>query len=220
MKSYRVFDIIGPRMIGPSSSHTAGAARIGQVACNMVGGHVKKAEIVLYESFATTGRGHGTDKALVGGLLGFDQDDERLRNSFEIAAERGVEITFDFSEDEAPHPNCARIIATGTNGSTVEMLGASVGGGNIEVLELNGMAVSFNCSYPTLIAMHDDRPGVIQMVTTVLAKNNINIAYMRSFRTSKSKAACMVIETDEKVPEKIVEGIVACVPEIRRMSVI
>ena len=220
MKTYRVFDIIGPRMIGPSSSHTAGAARIGQVVGRLVGGDVAKAEVTLYESFATTGKGHGTDKAIAGGLLGFCQDDERLRDSLEIASKRDVDIKFVFSDEEAPHPNAARIAATGTNGETAEVLGASVGGGNIEILEINGMEVSFTCSYPTMVAIYTDVPGIIQMVSTVLMKNHINIAFMRVFRTSKSQDACMVVETDEKVPEGVINGIKACVPEIRRLSVI
>jgi L-serine dehydratase len=220
MKTFKVFDIIGPDMIGPSSSHTAGAARIGKVACRMAGGEVAKAHITLYESFATTGRGHGTDKALLGGLLGFDQDDERLRDSFEIAKERGLEYEFEFSEDEAPHPNTARITVTGTNGQTVSLAAASVGGGNIKVIELDGMEVSFQCDYPTIILLYDDMPGIVQMTSTVLAKNDINIAFMRVFRQSKRMGACMVIETDEPVSDKIADLIQGLLPEIRRIVII
>ena len=109
MKKARLFDIIGPRMIGPSSSHTAGAARLGKISLLLLGEEVKKARVTLYESFAKTGRGHGTDRAIAGGLLGFSPEDERLRNSFEIAKERGIDIDFEFSEEDSIHPNTARI---------------------------------------------------------------------------------------------------------------
>ena len=220
MKNYRVFDIIGPRMIGPSSSHTAGAAKLGYVARRIAGVPLKSAHVTLYESFATTGKGHGTDRAIAGGLLGFEQDDERLCNSIEIAKERGVEVSFTSSEEEARHPNSARIVVIGEDGSQTEILGASVGGGNIEIMEINGMEVSFSCNYPTIVALYSDKPGVIQMVTTILARNNINIAYMRAFRSYKRHDACMVLETDEVVRDEIIKAIVACVPEIWRMNVI
>ncbi|MGX8699043.1 MAG: L-serine ammonia-lyase, iron-sulfur-dependent subunit beta, partial [bacterium] len=191
MKTYRVFDIIGPRMIGPSSSHTAGAARLGLVAARMLHGDVRRAEVTLYESFATTGLGHGTGKAIVGGLLGMEPEDERLRVSFALAQERGLSFHFTFSEEPAPHPNTARIEAEDSGGGRVALVGASVGGGNIEILEVNGMEVSFTCQYPTLLGFYTDRPGVIQRVTSVLAEQNINIAFMRVFRTSRRQKACM-----------------------------
>jgi L-serine dehydratase len=215
-----LFDIIGPVMVGPSSSHTAGAVRIGNIARKLLAEEVQEAIIYFHGSFQSTGKGHGTDKALLGGLLGFDQDDERLRDSFEIAKERGLEYEFEFSEDEAPHPNTARITVTGTNGQTVSLAAASVGGGNIKVIELDGMEVSFQCDYPTIILLYDDMPGIVQMTSTVLAKNNINIAFMRVFRQSKRMGACMVIETDEPVSDKIADLIQGLLPEIRRIVII
>lgn len=220
MNKARLFDIVGPRMIGPSSSHTAGAARIGIIAGKLLGEEVKKARIVLYESFATTGRGHGTDRAIVGGLLGFSPEDERLRNSLEIAKDKGVDIQFEFSMEEAVHPNTARIEITGETGEKVEVLGTSVGGGNIEILEVNGMQVSFNCEYPTLLVFHTDMPGVISKITAVLMEEGINIAFMKVFRTSRNDDASMVIETDDKVPKELIPRIQACAPGIKRVSTI
>lgn len=214
MKSYRIFDIVGPRMIGPSSSHTAGAARIGKVAYSLAGGNVKKAHVTLYDSFATTGEGHGTDKALAGGLLGMEPDDERLKYSFRLAEEQGVEITFETSTKEAKHPNTARIVVEGENGNKAELVGVSVGGGNIEIQEINGMEVSFNCKYPTTLTFHHDLPGVISRVTATMAREGINIAFMKVFRTSKQQQACMVIETDGIVPSEIIETIRKENPEI------
>ncbi len=220
MKSYGVFDIIGPRMIGPSSSHTAGAARLGLVACRLAGGVVKKASVTLYGSFATTGPGHGTDKAIAGGLLGFGPDDARLRDSFALARQAGREFSFEFSDAPAPHPNSARIAVTNERGETAEMLGASVGGGNIEVLEIDGMELSFSCAYPTMLVFHRDMPGEIGRVTSVLARAGINIAFMRVFRTSRRQDACMVLETDEPLTPGMADAVRRCSAEIRRVCVL
>ena len=133
-----VFDIVGPVMIGPSSSHTAGAARIGLMARNILKDEPVKAMITVYGSFAKTYKGHGTDKALVAGLLGFSADDTRLRDSFSIAAEKGLEITLRRSDEEVDHPNTVRIAMTGKNGNQAEILGVSLGGGKIEIREING----------------------------------------------------------------------------------
>ena len=218
MKTYGVFDIIGPQMIGPSSSHTAGAARLGLIAYHMAGGDVSRADVSLYGSFADTGKGHGTDKAIVGGLLGFGPGDERLRDSFKLAEEAGIDITFHMSDELTAHPNTARIKVYDHKGGCVDMLGASVGGGNIEVEEVDGMEVEFSCDYPTLLIFYPDIPGMIQKVTSVLAEHSINIAFMRVFRTSKSKEASMVIETDERVPQALIEEIKKRAPEIERVS--
>ncbi len=217
MKNYGVFDIIGPQMIGPSSSHTAGAAKLGLIANHMIGGDVRRAEITLYGSFADTGKGHGTDRAIVGGLLGFDPGDERLRDSFALARDAGMEISIAMSQDPTLHPNTARIKAWNSEGAGFELLGASVGGGNIEIQEVNGMEVSFTGDYPTLLLFYPDVPGMIQKVTAVLAQHSINIAFMRVFRTSKSREASMIIETDERVPGELIEEIRRCAPEIERI---
>lgn len=207
MKEYGLFDLIGPQMIGPSSSHTAGAARLGKVAYRLAGGKVKKAAVTLYGSFADTGRGHGTDKAVVAGLLGFSPDDGRLRDAPGLAAKQGKEITVEFSGEQKKHPNTVQIVVENTSGRVIDMTGASVGGGNIEIQEINGMEVSFGCEYPTLLVFHRDRPGIISRVTGILAEQGINIAFMRVFRNSKWENACMVIETDSEISYEIQERI-------------
>lgn len=209
MGDYRVFDIIGPRMIGPSSSHTAGAARLGAVARRMAGGAVRSARITLYGSFAKTGRGHGTDRAITGGLLGLAPDDDRIRDALELARESGVAVVIDRSDQEAVHPNTARIAVENGQGRTLELVGASIGGGRIEIQQINGMAVSFGCEYPTLLLFHRDQPGAISGVTGLLAERGINIAFMRVFRSARHQAACMVIETDTPVPLELAEEIPA-----------
>lgn len=203
MQDYGVFDIIGPRMVGPSSSHTAGAAKLGRMANRIAGGDVKKARITLYESFATTGRGHGTDKAIVAGILGLLPDDPRLRYSMLLAQEADIEVSVDWSDEPAEHPNTARIELWGANGRETTVVGASVGGGSILVSEVNGMEMEFSGEYPTLIVRHTDMPGVINMVTLILAKEQINVAFMRVFRQGRRGGACMVIETDTPVNDRV-----------------
>ena len=207
MKEYGLFDLIGPQMIGPSSSHTAGAARIGYVASRMAGGCVKKAIVTLYGSFAETGKGHGTDKAVIAGLLGFAPDDDRLRIAPQLAKEWGRDIRVEFSDEEMKHPNTAGIVFENEDGRKIHITGASIGGGNIEIQSINGMDVSFGCDYPTLLIFHQDRPGVISSVTGVLAEHEINIAFMKVFRNSRWQNACMVIETDGEVEDCLVEQI-------------
>ena len=202
-----IFDIIGPIMIGPSSSHTAGAARLGKMARCIFRSTPKKVDLTLYGSFAETGKGHGTDKAVVAGLLGFAPDDDRLRIAPQLAKEWGRDIRVEFSDEEMKHPNTAGIVFENEDGRTIHMTGASIGGGNIEIQSINGMDVSFGCDYPTLLIFHQDRPGVISSVTGVLAEHEINIAFMKVFRNSRWQNACMVIETDGEVEDCLVEQI-------------
>lgn len=207
MKEYGLFDLIGPQMIGPSSSHTAGAAKLGKVAYRLANGKIKTARVTLYGSFADTGKGHGTDRAIVAGLLGFEPDDSRLRCALELAKEQKKDITVEFSTQEMKHPNTARIMMEDEAGRRIDMLGASVGGGSIEIQEINGMEVSFGCDYPTVLIFHWDRPGVISRVTSVFAAKEINIAFMRVFRDSRWQSACMIIETDSEVDGDTVKHI-------------
>lgn len=207
MKEYGLFDLIGPQMIGPSSSHTAGAAKLGKVAYRLANGRIKTARVTLYGSFADTGKGHGTDRAIVAGLLGFEPDDSRLRCALELAKEQKKDITVEFSTQEMKHPNTARIMMEDETGRRIDMLGASVGGGSIEIQEINGMEVSFGCDYPTVLIFHWDRPGVISRVTSVFAAKEINIAFMRVFRDSRWQSACMIIETDSEVDGDTVKHI-------------
>ena len=207
MQDFSVFDIIGPRMVGPSSSHTAGAAKLGKMANRIAGGDVKKARITLYGSFATTGRGHGTDKAIVAGILGLEPDDPRLRYSMLLAKEADVDVSVEYSDETPEHPNTAKIELEGANGKRTELVGESVGGGNIMVTGVNALEMRFSGEYPTLIVRHTDRPGVINTVTEILAKENINVAFMRVFRQGKRGGACMVIETDTPVSERVCQSI-------------
>ena len=199
-----VFDIVGPVMIGPSSSHTAGAARIGLMARNILKDEPEKALITVYGSFAKTYKGHGTDKALVAGLLGFSADDTRLRDSFSIAAEKGLEITLQRSDEEVDHPNPVRIAMTGKNGNQAEILGVSLGGGKIEIREINGFEVSLNGEEHTLITLHRDQPGIIAQATTIMAIGHINVSTMKVFRSGKHANAVMIVCTDSPVPAEMV----------------
>lgn len=201
-----ILDIIGPVMVGPSSSHTAGAARIGYVARKLLAAEPVSAQITLYGSFARTYRGHGTDKALIAGILGMKPDDERLPDSLEIAKERSVDFSFRVQESEPGiHPNTARIDLAAADGSTVSVEGASVGGGNILITHLNGMESVFTGSANTLIIPHHDEPGVIAVVAQTLALYNVNIGNFRQTRARKGAMAMMTIEVDSDVPRECIE---------------
>ena len=205
-----LFDILGPVMVGPSSSHTAGAVRLGRIARRLLGeGTPCRADITLFGSFAATGRGHGTDKAIVAGLLGMHPDDERIPRSFELAWEQGLDFSFELRELRAAHPNTARLDLTGESGKRLSMTGASVGGGRIEVRELDGIALSFSAEKPTLIIRNEDQPGSISIVSAVLANLGINIATFHVNRSSRGGQAIMVIECDSPVPLSTVNTIAA-----------
>src|SRR5690625_1527865 len=195
MKFNSVFDIIGPTMVGPSSSHTAGAARIGLVARYLLNKEPTWANIYLYESFAKTYKGHGTDFAIVGGLLGYDTNDERMRNSLETAERHGIEIHFFEEQTSVDHPNTARVI-TGDAQSEIEVVGKSIGGGKIEVIELNGFKLRLSGNHPALLIMHNDRHGAIASVTKILAIHELNIGHMEDIRKDVGKEALIVIEID------------------------
>ena len=191
-----VFDIVGPVMIGPSSSHTAGAARIGLVARKLLGTQPVTAEILLHGSFAKTYRGHGTDKALAAGILGIQPDDMRLRDSLTLAESAGLAVTFGEITLEDAHPNTALITLTDRRGRTVTVQGASVGGGNILITRVNGMAVEITGQYPTLIVLHRDAPGTIAAVTEEMSRRGVNICNFRLAREEKGGVAVMTIEMD------------------------
>ena len=191
-----LFDIIGPIMIGPSSSHTAGAARIGLITRRLLNDEPMESIIGLYGSFSKTYIGHGTDRALVGGLLNMQVDDEQLRDSLTIAKKQGLNVVFKSIDLENAHPNTVVLTVTGKNGKQVQVQGASVGGGNIRIEALNGMEVSFTGNEHTLIIQHQDTKGAIAKVSGLIAENNINIATMRVFRESIGEKAIMVLEVD------------------------
>ena len=191
-----VFDIIGPVMIGPSSSHTAGAARIGRVAGALLGAPAVRADILLHGSFAATYRGHGTDKALIAGILGMKPDDDRLRHSPALAREAGLEVHIATGHIEGAHPNTARVDLSAADGRSISVQGASVGGGNILVTRVNGMEVAFTGQFTTLIVLHRDAPGTIAAVTECMGQQGINICNFRLARQQKGGAAVMTIEVD------------------------
>ena len=191
-----VFDILGPVMIGPSSSHTAGAARIGRITLALLGAPAVKADIFLHGSFAKTYKGHGTDKALIAGIMGMSTDDSRIRRAPELAREQGLAVTITTGDSDGAHPNTARVALTDADGNRVSLLGSSIGGGNILVTEVNGMEVSIMGQHTTLIVLHRDAPGTIAAVTEVMAEAGVNICNFRLSRQQKGGDAVMTIEID------------------------
>ncbi|TMW73177.1 L-serine ammonia-lyase, iron-sulfur-dependent subunit beta [Alteribacter natronophilus] len=206
MKFRSVFDIIGPVMVGPSSSHTAGAARIGLVARHLFQTEPERADIHLYGSFAKTYQGHGTDVALVGGILGFDTHDTRIPEAIKLAEERGIKVTFIEEEDEHDHPNTVKI-RLGKGKEQMELMGISIGGGKVEVKELNGFKLRLSGNHPAILVVHNDRYGAIASVSALLAENEINIGHMEVSRKDKGKEALMVIEVDQNVDEELLAEI-------------
>ena len=207
MKGIGVFDILGPIMIGPSSSHTAGAARLGKIARSIAGGDIAEVTFLLHGSFAKTYKGHGTDRALVAGILGMEPSDERLRNSLDIAKEMNIKFLFKEADLGDVHPNTVRFIMRTVNNKYCEVMGSSIGGGSIQVIEVNDSEVDFTGIYETLIVTHKDTPGVINSVTSILYSENINVAFMRVFRNQKGQEATMIFEMDNRVNDEIIENI-------------
>ncbi|WP_196000063.1 L-serine ammonia-lyase, iron-sulfur-dependent subunit beta [Clostridium sp. 1001271B_151109_B4] len=208
MKSVGVFDILGPIMVGPSSSHTAGAARLGKVARAVAGADIEEVTFYLHGSFAKTYKGHGTDRALVAGILGMEPSDLRLRDSLDIAKEMGLKINFKEADLGDVHPNTVEFVIKGKEGS-YELIGSSIGGGSIEVTSVNGNSVNFTGAYPTIIISNRDVPGVVSKVTSILYDNDINIAFMKVFRNQKGKDATMVFEVDHEVTAEIIGNVKA-----------
>ncbi len=220
MPSYGLFDIIGPSMTGPSSSHTAGACRMGFIARRIANNDVVSAKFTLYGSFAETGKGHGTDRALVAGVLGMMPDDSRIPDAFDVAADENVAFEFKMSKERMHHPNTARIEITSSDGEATEVVGESVGGGNIKIVEINGLHVELTGDYPALILQYRDVPGVVSVVTHILAQHKINIAFMQVFRHGRGSDAYMTIETDEPVKEKTRALILGLSDDINRVFIV
>ena len=202
-----IFDILGPVMVGPSSSHTAGAARIGLIARQLFGKQPEKATVYLHGSFAATGKGHGTDKALIAGLLGMKPDDMRIPHSFEVAKEKGMDFTIANKDLKGAHPNTAQIIMEAEGKKSMKIQAYSIGGGRIRVSKLDGIDVNFSGETNTLIVRNIDQPGRITDVSTVLSKDDINIATMQVFRDKRGGSAVMVVETDQPVPQSSIEAL-------------
>ena len=200
-----LFDILGPVMVGPSSSHTAGAVRMGLVGRQLLGGPPSTAHIVLHGSFAATGTGHGTDRALIAGLLGMEPDDERIPMSFALARDAGMEFTFERRELRNAHPNTALLSLTAPDGSHVSLQCASTGGGRILVTALDGAEVSFSGEHNTLIIRNEDRPGMVSLVSSLLADAGVNIATLQLCRDKRGGSAAMVIEVDQSLSAALLD---------------
>lgn len=201
-----VFDIIGPVMVGPSSSHTAGAVNIGRVARQVLGCEPNRADITLYGSFAKTYRGHGTDRALVGGILGMNTYDPRIKNALEIAKQQGLTINFIIEGDHPYHPNTAKIDIYGCDHNT-QIVGVSIGGGRISIKEIDGFEVNISGEYHTIVCSYDEQLGMVARVSSILASEHINIAFMRVSRNENRDKALMVVEVDQPLTEDVLKRI-------------
>ena len=207
MKNYSAFEILGPVMIGPSSSHTAGAGRLGKAARLIANSNFISVDFYLHGSFAKTYRGHGTDRALVGGILGMEPHDEGIKESLKIAEESGIAISFIETDLGDVHPNTVKIILKRKDGSSVSVTGSSVGAGNILIIDVDGDPLELNGQYPVVIIKHRDRRGMISKISFAVALGNINIATLKVGRESKGEIATTVIETDNVIPDSIIKEI-------------
>ncbi len=206
MSFISVFDVLGPNMIGPSSSHTAGACAIAHLAQKMKSGSLKEVSFTLYGSFAKTYQGHGTDRALLGGIMGFAADDIRIRYSFDIAEKRGIVYRFIPDEKETDvHPNTVDIRMTDESGAQMTVRGESLGGGKVRIVRINQVQVDFTGEYNAVIIIQKDRPGVAAHITRALSDRGVNIAFMRLFREAKGEKAYTIVESDDRLPEDIKE---------------
>jgi len=211
-----LLDIIGPVMVGPSSSHTAGACRLGLLARCLVGGTPQRARVELHGSFARTGEGHGTDKAIVGGLMGFRPDDERLRTALEIAEREGLDYRFEkttLGEDAEVHPNTVRLTVQRGDRESV-MVGSSLGAGRVLVTEIDGYPVEVTGNYHTIVLVAEDVKGSVARIAGVLAEDDLNIATLRLTRKERGGDAFMVIEIDE-APGEHVRDHIRALPWVR-----
>ena len=211
-----IFDIMGPVMVGPSSSHTAGAARIGLTARRLLGSQPVRADIQLHGSFAATGAGHGTDRAIVAGLLGLAPDHPDIPRSFQLAQESGMEVSIRPVELRHAHPNTALLELTNADGRTLSVSASSLGGGRIRVNAIDGLEAAFSGELPTLIIRNEDRPGILSEVTRVLYAHAANIATVQLYRDRRGGLAVTVIECDLPLPPGMLEelralkGVVRC----------
>ena len=199
-----IFDILGPVMVGPSSSHTAGAVRIGYTARTLLGERPVNAVIGLSGSFAATGSGRGTDRALIAGLLGMKPDDMRIPDSFELADQEGLAFSFENIRLSGAHPNTAVLRVEGENGRSTKIQASSLGGGRIMIDKLDDTDVHCTGACPTLIIRNQDSPGMVSEVTGILSEENVNIATLQLYRDKRGGLAVMVIETDQPVSQETV----------------
>ena len=208
MSFISIFDVLGPNMIGPSSSHTAGACSIALIARKMLGEPVRQVEFTLYGSFAKTYQGHGTDRALLGGIMGFSTEDERIPQAYTLAEQQG--ILFDFCSNHTEtelHPNTVDIHLTDIHGHSFSLRGESIGGGKIRISRINGIDVDFSGDYNTLIVVHKDRIGMAAHITRCLSEGRVNIAFMRLFREAKGEIAYSIVEFDGTLSQDVQQKI-------------
>lgn len=217
MKKTTLFDIISPIMIGPSSSHTAGAVRLGLLARNIYKNEFKKVTFKLYNSYAHTGKGHGTEKGLLAGVLGLGVDDRRIKDIFDSELAKRVEYEFLYSDNFKQHPNAVEI--TFEEKSKMFIAGESVGAGEIVIRKINDFNVKLTGKYNTLLLVYKDMPGMISQVSTILQMNNKNIASLNCDRDEKGKEASMIISIDGNITNKIIESI-QNIPEVYFVSYI
>ena len=202
-----IFEILGPVMVGPSSSHTAGAVRIGYVCRKLMGEKIVTADIELYGSFLLTGKGHGTPQAIVAGLLGMTPDDARIPDSFEIAKAQGLKFTIGEAKLKEAHPNSVLLKLTGESGKELEIIGESLGGSIINIAQIDGLPANISGDYPTLIASNMDVPGMVAKVSEVLFEAKINIAQMHLYRASRGKNSVLIAECDQEIENKTLNDI-------------
>ncbi len=202
-----IFDIMGPLMVGPSSSHTAGAAKIGYISSQLLGEVPSKVKIYLHGSFADTGAGHGTDKALLAGLLGMREDDERIPNSMEWADKIGMEYEFSKVHLKNVGPNTVKMHLYSKKDRELEIVATSIGGGRISIEQIDGIDTHFSGDFSTLIVHNIDQPGHVAEVTSALAHKSVNIASLQLFRNKKGGYAVMIVETDQNIPSNTVKWI-------------
>ena len=208
MPEIGLFKAIGPWMVGPSSSHTAGVCSIALIARRLFGHAPVRADFTLYGSFAETWRGHGTDKALLGGALGFETWDPRIRHSAELAKKAGLAYTFTIDKTTpVPHPNTADVRLSDAQGNTLTVRGVSMGGGKIKIVQMDGVDVDFTGEFPTLIVVHHDAPGALSFITRVLEDHSLNIAAMRCYRESKGGRAFAVLESDGHIEKGVLDDL-------------
>lgn len=218
--SFSVFDVIGPSMIGPSSSHTAGAVRLGLVAAALCGEVPDTAKIGLHGSFAATGAGHATDRGVVAGILGMATDDERLKDSFEIARARGLAVEFEVIDlGEEAHPNTARIALFAGGRELVGLRGESVGGGSIRVTEVDGFATNFTGENDLIAVRHADKPGFLSRATTLLSCVEANIATIHTARKARGTDALTLIEVDGAPPPEVL-AVMRRIPMVTKVALL
>lgn len=204
-KQKTLFDVIGPVIIGPSSSHTAGAVRIGYLAGKIFGEIPQKVKFRLYNSFAKTGKGHGTDKGLLGGVLGLDVDNENIKKAFDYARKLNVQYEFEYANDHNRHPNSVDIHLEGSY--KMDITGVSLGAGEVCITKINGYKFNINGDYDTLVLIYKDKPGMVYKVTALLQSYNLNIATMHCDRNAKGQEASMGICIDGSLPESLLSSL-------------